>query len=260
MATLAVIPARGGSKGIPRKNLCLVAGKPLLAHTILAARAARHLTRLVVSTDDEEIAAVAQRYGAEVVRRPAAIAGDTASSEAAVLHVLDHLRADEGYEPELTVLLQCTAPLTRAEDIDGTVVALARADADSALAVTPFYHFLWQLEGAGSTAVGINHDPRVRQRRQDLCPQFLETGAVYVMRTAVFRHAKHRFCGRTVIHVMPSDRCLEIDEPLHLRIAELLLREQERRCPDQALPETVVRPVSDLIAHRLEQRVERKGC
>jgi N-acylneuraminate cytidylyltransferase len=218
LQTLAIIPARGGSKGIPRKNVLPLGGKPLLAHTIHAARAASRVTRVLVSTDDDEIAEVALRYGAEVVRRPPELAGDTASSEAALLHALDALLEGEGYAPDLLVFLQCTSPLTAPEDIDGTVAALIDAQADSALAVTAFHYFLWSQDG--DEARGVNHDKRVRLMRQQREPEYLETGAVYVMRTAGFRAARHRFFGKTVLFDTPVERRLEIDEPEDFRIAE----------------------------------------
>ncbi|MGB2822162.1 MAG: acylneuraminate cytidylyltransferase family protein, partial [Phycisphaerae bacterium] len=174
---LAVIPARGGSKGIPRKNVLRLAGKPLIAHTIEQALGSRIVTRLVVSTDDEEISQVSLSCGAEVVRRPAQISGDEASSEAALLHVLEHLRETEDYRPDLLVFLQCTSPLTLAEDIDGTVEALRKQEADTALAVAPFHYFLWKT-GPNGHAAGINHDPSVRLLRQQREAQFIETGAV----------------------------------------------------------------------------------
>ena len=239
---LAAIPARGGSKGIPRKNILPLAGKPLIAHTIEQAHRAANVTRVAVSTDDPEIAAVSGRYGAEVIRRPAEISGDGASSESALLHALDHLREAEQYEPDIVVFLQCTSPLTLAEDIDGTVGALLGRNADSALAVTPFHYFLWR-ENEDGNAHGINHHKSVRPLRQEREPQFLETGAIYVMRTAAFREARHRFFGRTAMYVMPPERCLEIDEPVDLRIAELLMRERRQGDKLQGLP----RPVAALI-------------
>lgn len=225
MNTIAMIPARGGSKGIPRKNLQPLAGKPLVAHTIEQARAAHTIDRVLVSTDDAEIGAVAQHYGAEVIWRPATISGDTASSEAALLHALDALQQSEGAAPELVVFLQCTSPLTRAADIDGAVHALLAEEADTALAVTPFHYFLWQQDEQGN-AVGVNHDKAVRLLRQQRAPQYRETGAVYVMRTAGFRQAKHRFFGKTALYIMPAERCLEIDEPFDLQMAEWLLQRQ----------------------------------
>jgi N-acylneuraminate cytidylyltransferase len=243
--TLAIIPARGGSKGIPRKNVLPLAGLPLVAHTIRAAQAAARVGRIIVSTDDAEIGAVAQQYGAEVVWRPAEISGDAASSEAALLHVLDQLEAREGRLPEITVFLQCTSPLTAPEDIDGTLAALQDAGADSAVAVTPFHYFLWrEVDGL---AQGINHDKMVRPLRQAREPQYLETGAVYVMRTAGFRAARHRFFGQTVLYVTPGERRLEIDEPVDFEIAAArlaaLAAEGARRGARAVLP----RPVAGLV-------------
>ena len=242
MEILVIIPARGGSKGIPRKNVRLLAGKPLIAHTIEHARQASSSSRVVVSTNDPEIAAVSDQYGAEVVWRPLQISGDTASSESALLHALDFLENAEGYRPDLVVFLQCTSPLTLPEDMDGTVQALLDENADSALAVTSFHYFLWRRDEHGD-AVGISHDKRVRPLRQQRETQFLETGAVYVMRTEGFRKAKHRFFGKTALYVMPPERCLEIDEPVDFQIAEVLLREREKDRKAQALPD----PVSALV-------------
>ena len=235
---LALIPARGGSKGIPRKNVLALAGKPLVAYSIEAAQQSRYVTRVVVSTDDPEIGDVAKGYGAEVVWRPAEISGDTASSESALLHALNHLEQVEGYEPDLLVFLQCTSPLTLPEDIDGTVEVLLAQGADSALAVTPFHYFLWKSDRNGD-ATGINHDKGIRLRRQDQEPQFLETGAVYVMRAHGFQETKHRFFGKTGLYVMAPERCLEIDEPEDLRVAEVLLLQQGRQRILQKIPDTV---------------------
>src|SRR5512147_2780930 len=172
MVTVAIIPARGGSKGIPRKNVRLLAGKPLIAHNLIQLQHSRYVTRVVVSTDDAEIAAAAQQYGAQVVWRPAEISGDHASSESALLHALEHLHTTEGYQPDLLAFLQCTSPLTLAVDIDGTIQALLEQEADSALAVTPFHYFLWRQEPGGD-ATGINHQKTCRPLRQEREPQYL---------------------------------------------------------------------------------------
>lgn len=252
MQTLAIIPARGGSKGIPRKNVLPLGGKPLIAHTIAAARAASRVDRVVVSTDDDEIAAVAIRYGAEVVRRPASLASDTASSEVALLHTLDVLRADEHYAPDLLVFLQCTSPLTAPEDIDGTVAALIDGHADSALAVTAFHYFLWAGDEGGS-ARGVNHDKGVRLMRQQRTPEYLETGAVYAMKTDGFRAARHRFFGKTVLFDTPVERRLEIDEPEDFRIAEERITRLSR--PPASLPPRVSALVMDFDGVLTDDRV-----
>jgi YrbI family 3-deoxy-D-manno-octulosonate 8-phosphate phosphatase len=253
MRCCAVIPARGGSKGIVGKNLRVVGGKPLIAHTILAARAARRVDKVVVSTDDPAIAAVSSAYGAEIVWRPAELATDTAASEAALLHALDSL-AQHGYQPQLLAFLQCTSPLTLAEDIDGTIGALIERGADSALAVATFHYFLWRNSAAG--AVAINHDKRVRPRRQDREPEFIETGAVYAMRVAGFKAARHRFFGDTVLYEMPAERVCEIDESVDLEVAEVLLRQRARGHELSLLPRTIDALVMDFDGVLTDNRVQ----
>jgi CMP-N-acetylneuraminic acid synthetase len=234
-SVVAVIPARGGSKGLPRKNVLPLGGRPLIAHTIAAAREAVRVGRVVVSTDDAEIAAVARRCGAEVVDRPAELAGDTAGSEAALLHALDVLERQEGYRPSLLVFLQCTSPLTSAEDIDGTIATLIDEGADTAVSVTPFHYFLWRRDGDGA-GVGINHDKAVRPLRQQREPQYVETGAIYVMKVEGFLRAKHRFFGATALHVTPAERRWEVDEPVDLIVAAALMAERDRRGVLDLLP------------------------
>src|SRR5262245_16604424 len=140
---IAVIPARGGSKGIPRKNVKLLAGKPLLAHPILHAKHAPAVTRIVVSTDDEEIVAVSREWGAEVVPRPPEISGDRASSESALLHTLDYLKRKEGYEPNLVLFLQATSPLRAPHDIPRAIGTLKREGADSLFSACRVEGFTW---------------------------------------------------------------------------------------------------------------------
>lgn len=233
---LALIPARGGSKSLPRKNVLPLAGMPLIAHTIRAAKAASLVTRVVVSTEDAEIATIARRFGAEVIDRPIDLATDEASSEAALLHALEYLEATEGYHPSILCFLQCTSPLTAPEDIDGVLTAMITAKADTALAVTRFHYFVWRQDEAGD-AVGVNHDKSVRLRRQDREPEFLETGAVYAMSAAKFRVARHRFFGDSVFHEMPASRVLEVDDPDDFVAAALRLK-TDHKIPSQ-LPSTI---------------------
>lgn len=219
---LAVIPARGGSVGLSRKNILHIAGKPLIAWTIEAALKSENIGRLVVSTDDMEIAQVSRQSGADVIARPEEISGHTASSEDALLHTLAYLAKNEGFRPDVLVLLQCTSPLTLTEDIDGTISLVLKKGADSALAVAPFHYFLWERASDGHVK-GVNHDMHIRLPRQQRENQFIETGAVYAMRVEGFLQAKHRFFGKTAVHVTPIERCLEIDDSTDARLAEALL-------------------------------------
>jgi N-acylneuraminate cytidylyltransferase len=251
---VAIIPARGGSKAIPRKNVRLLTGKPLIAYTIEHAQQARAVDRVVVSTDDPGIGAVAEEYEAEVIWRPTEISGDTAQSELALLHVLDRLEETEGYEPDLIVFLQCTSPFTLPEDIDGTVRVLLDEDADSALAVTPFHRFLWRCDQDGNV-LSINHDKHIRKMRQQQDPQYLETGSVYVMRSKGFKQARHRFFGKTAMYVMRPERCLEIDEPIDFRIAEVLMREHQEQQKLALLPDAIGAVILDFDGVLTDNRV-----
>ncbi|MGV9568633.1 cytidylyltransferase domain-containing protein, partial [Streptomyces nigra] len=226
----AVIPARGGSKGVPAKNLAPVGGVPLVARAVRACRASRLVTDVVVSTDDRAIAEAARQAGAEVVLRPAAIAGDTATSEAAVLHALDTHEALHGAPVDVVLLVQCTSPFLVRDDIEKVAAAVAENGADTAVTVAPFHGFVWREteetdasgESTGGGGHGVNHDPSHRPRRQDRPEDFLETGAAYAMDAAGFRKHGHRFFGRTELVRTDPARVLEIDDPHDLARARAL--------------------------------------
>lgn len=218
---LAIIPARGGSKGIPKKNIIPLAGLPLIGHNLKAAKNSEYIDRVVVSTDSTEIAATAKKFGAEVCLRPDRISGDFSSSEEALLHVLETLKNQEEYVPDIVVFMQCTSPLTTTDDIDGMVKKFLEKDADSALSVTPFHYYVWEEENG--VAHGVNHDNQSRVMRQERRNQFLENGALYVMKTKGFVEHKFRFFGKTIMYEMPLERSFEIDEPIDLSIAESMM-------------------------------------
>jgi YrbI family 3-deoxy-D-manno-octulosonate 8-phosphate phosphatase len=212
---VAVIPARGGSKGVPGKNVAEVGGVALVARAVRAALESSLVSRVVVSTDDLDIAAAARRAGAEIAVRPPELAGDTATSESAVLHALDSLEGAD--EHDIVLLVQCTSPFLTAEDLDAVAAPLLADDADSAFTAARSHGFLWHPDGTG-----VNHDPSGRPRRQDRPVELLETGAAYAMRVANLRAHAHRFVGRIrPVEVDPA-RTLEIDEPADLERARLL--------------------------------------
>ncbi|MEN3586461.1 acylneuraminate cytidylyltransferase [Streptomyces sp. ZYX-F-203] len=218
---LAVVPARGGSKGVPGKNVAPVGGVPLVARAVRACREAPLVTDVVVSTDDPAVAAAAREAGAEVVTRPPAIAGDTATSEAAVSHALDTYEAARGTPVDVVLLVQCTSPFLTAEDVDAVARAVAEGDAETAVTVAPFHGFLWRAATEGG-AHGVNHDKSSRPRRQDRPQDLLETGAAYAMDAAGFREHGHRFFGRTDPVLTDPARVLEIDDPHDLARARAL--------------------------------------
>ena len=223
MEILAIIPARGGSKGIPNKNIQNVGGIPLVVRTINAALKSKLINKIIVSTDDNRIADVAIDNGVEVVKRPSNISGDTASSELALLDTLMQIKNRDNYVPEIIVFLQCTSPFTVLDDIDGTINSLVSNDADCALAVTKFDHFLWKYDKNKDSLIGVNHDEKKQRKcRQELSTQYLETGSVYVMKTKEFIKYKKRFFGRIAYHVIPKHRVFEIDEPVDLTISNFI--------------------------------------
>jgi len=247
MECLAVIPARGGSKGIPNKNIRILAGKPLIAHSIEQALQSKVINKVVVSTDSPEIGAISNQCGAEVIWRPDDISGDKASSEGALLHVLETLRNRDNYEPDIMVFLQCTSPLTITEDIDGTIKALLSDNADTALSVAPFHYYLWRLDAdtrGNINAIGINHNKQSRPLRQEREPQYIETGAVYVMRVQGFLQTRHRFFGKTSLYIMPNSRRLEIDDLVDLKTAEVLMQDRKK---SQIVREKLPHPIHALI-------------
>ncbi|MFE6690362.1 cytidylyltransferase domain-containing protein [Streptomyces sp. NPDC057743] len=239
---VAVIPARGGSKGVPAKNLAAVGGVPLVARAVRACRSARLVTDVVVSTDDAGIAAAARAAGALVIRRPGEIAGDTATSEAAVRHAMDSYEAEQGRPVKAVLLVQCTSPFLTGEDIDAVAAAVVEGGADSALTVAPFHGFVWRDAEAADPGVsapdggrGVNHDKSFRPRRQDRPQDLLETGAAYAMDAAGFRASGHRFFGRTELVRTDPARVLEIDDPHDLARARALAPLLDAARPD-ALP------------------------
>lgn len=215
----AVIPARGGSRGVPGKNLRLVAGVPLVERAIHAALRVPEITKVIVSTDNAEIGARAAHSGAVVSWRPAELATDTATSESALRHVLHSVSDDP---PKVIAMLQCTSPVIPTRPLGGAVRRVLADDADVVFSAAPDHGFYWRLNSAG-LAVAVGHDAGHRPRRQDREPQFRETGAFYVMRTTGFIAAGIRFFGRVKLEPVPSWTALEIDGLSDLELANRLV-------------------------------------
>jgi N-acylneuraminate cytidylyltransferase len=219
---LTIIPARGGSKGIRGKNIRPLAGKPLLAHTIEQAQATPLINRIIVSTDNADIAQVARQYGAEVIWRPAAISGDTASSESALLHTLDYLLDNEAYEPDLVVFLQCTSPLRRPHDIDQAIQTLIEQEADSLVSVVPVVVWLWRMvEGQPRS---FNYDYQQRLRRQERPLEYNENGSIYIFKPWVLRQFNNRLGGKITLYEMDEWSNIDIETLADLKLAEWVMQ------------------------------------
>jgi CMP-N,N'-diacetyllegionaminic acid synthase len=198
---LGVIPARGGSKGVPRKNIRTVAGKPLIAWTIEAALASRLMTRCVVSTEDAEIAEVAQRHGADVLRRPESLATDEASTVVVLQHAIDEIPA------ETVVSLNPTSPIRRAGLIDVCIQRFRELRAETLGTVHHDYSYEYG---------------QVMGRRQEIQPRLVDNGNVYVLSADAVRAG--RWIGRQIATVETTrEEGIEIDEPFDLWLAEQVL-------------------------------------
>lgn len=222
---VGLIPARGGSKGIPRKNIADCAGKPLLAWTCEAALGSRRLARTLLSTDSEEIAAVGRTCGVEVpFLRPAAIAADDSSSLDVMVHALDWLEAS-GDQADALVLLQPTSPLRTARHIDEAVELFVARKADCVVSVLEVPHRLHprSLMREEDGRLVAYQDGETVTRRQDLPALWARNGpAVLVVGTAILRQGSF-YAGRTVGYPMPPRDSLDIDLPSDLELAGLLL-------------------------------------
>jgi CMP-N,N'-diacetyllegionaminic acid synthase len=234
-SVLAIIPARGGSKGIPRKNLVCLAGRPLLGYTIEHAQQAASVTRIVVSTDSPEIGEFAAANSAEVVWRPPEISGDTASSESALLHVLGELERIEKYTPQLIVFLQATSPLRRPCHIEESIGQFDREGADSLFSAYRLHGFLWRAtEGNPSP---LSYDFQRRPRRQEAPEDLVENGAIYLMKHWVIKRLGCRLGGRVSVYRMPADDSLQVDEPKDLPLIEHLLDLRKREVEGVGRPD-----------------------
>jgi len=224
---LAIIPARGGSKGIPRKNVRLLCGKPLIAYTIEAALSSKLIDRVVVSTEDKEIAKVSKKYGAEVIRRPPELAQDDTPSLPVYQHAIRHLEKMEDYRPEIIVILQPTSPLRIAEDIDRAIEKFLETGYDSIVSVCEAEHLPhWMYTLAGNKLKPIIKDRENVTRRQDAPKVYRLNGAVYITSRDIIMK-ENRVLGRdTRAHIMPLERSIDIDTALDLKLAELLIRRE----------------------------------
>jgi len=226
---IAVIPARSGSKGLPGKNILLLAGKPLIAHTIEAARTAHSIQRVLVSTESPEIAQIARQYGAEVpFLRPPELALDETPTLPVLQHVLSQLQALEGCAPEVIVLLQPTSPLRVAADIDRAVIMLEQTQADSVVSLCVADHHPASMKRVeqGRVLPFLDDAPEC-VRRQDLPPVYRLNGAIYATRRRVLLET-NRILGRdTRALIMDADSSVDIDTPLDLKVATLIMQERQ---------------------------------
>ncbi|MBI2108802.1 MAG: acylneuraminate cytidylyltransferase family protein [Parcubacteria group bacterium] len=215
---LAIIPARGGSKGIPGKNIKLLAGKPLIAYSIEAAKNSRFVNRVVVSTDYKDIAEVAEKYGAEVIMRPKELAEDKTPMDPVLKHVVEFLENEEGYTPDAVVLLQPTSPLRTAKHLDEAIEKFLEGDFDTIISVEVNKNPRHEIR-EGKYLVPSFKKIENRDKRE---PSYIENGAIYISKTDLIKNGKIRG-ERIGHHEMDRYSSIDIDEPIDFEIVERLL-------------------------------------
>jgi len=220
--TLAVVAARGGSKGIPLKNLIDICGKPLIAWTVMQAAAARGVDVVAVSSDSDQILAAAEAAGAVGVRRPEAISGDLDSSESAWLHALEQLDGKLG-PFERIVALQATSPIREPSDIEKALEAFEREKLDSLLSVCEVEdYFNWRIGANGPEP--INYDYHNRRMRQQIEKRYLENGSFYVLIPSLLRQQKNRLGGKIGFHLMERHKMFQIDRMEDIKLCAAIMQ------------------------------------
>ena len=217
---VAIIPARGGSKGIPRKNVLDFCGKPLIAWTIIQALETPEIDAVYVTSDNQEILSVATQYGARTIERPADIAGDTATSESAVQHALGVIGSDQ----EAVLMLEVTSPLRKRDDFSRCVRQFRNDQWDSCFAGALLEDFLIWRNGGDGGLESINYDWKNRGIRQNREPDFVENGSIYMFRPEILLNDDNRFGGKLGVFLIDFWQSFELDEPQDWQLVENLFR------------------------------------
>ena len=224
---LALIPARGGSKGLPKKNIMLFNGLPLIAHTIIAAIKSKKVSQVVISTDSEEIANIARQYDARIpFMRPDTLAEDNSIANDAYIYTIDRLNSEFNESYKEFVILQPTSPLRNSMDIDNAINLFFKKGADSVVSCTEMNHPpLWALRLNKNNELQPYFDNEsLELNRQELEPAFSPNGAIVVLRYATFKSRKSFFTNNTFGYNMPIDRSVDIDTLQDFKYAEMIAK------------------------------------
>jgi N-acylneuraminate cytidylyltransferase/CMP-N,N'-diacetyllegionaminic acid synthase len=225
---VCVIPARGGSKGVPRKNIKPLAGKPLIAYTIEQSLQSEYIDRTIVSTEDKEIADISRKYGAEVpFMRPDVLAGDQVATVDVLLHAIKWLEEEDKYNFEILVLLHTTTPLRTVIDIDACIDLLVSSEAGNVFSVTeahrnPYFNIV-EADNNGIATLAKKGDFTTRQSAPKVYDM---NSSIYVWWKDILKSEKKIFLKNSLIYIMPKERSLDIDDNLDFKIAEFLITDQ----------------------------------
>jgi CMP-N,N'-diacetyllegionaminic acid synthase len=223
---LGIITARGGSKGLPEKNIIPVLDKPLIAYTIEAALKSEMISKTIVSSDDDEILEISKYYGAEVLKRPYEFAQDTSSSEDAIYHVLKTLKSS-GEEFDIFVLLQPTSPLRDSDDVDNAISIMLNNKASAVISVVnigvkPFKSYYLNQDGF---LQGVHSNKSPNMRRQELPDAYLANGAIYATYVDDFLQSKSLIPDRSIPYLMSNEKSIDIDVIEDVEIVEKRIKE-----------------------------------
>lgn len=219
MKVLGVIPARGGSKSIPLKNIKLLGGKPLIYYTIKSAQTSGVFNKLVVSSDSEEILSVARRFDVEVIKRPTEFATDTSRTEEALIHAIEYLKVKESFSPDIVVTIEPTAPFRSVQTIQKTIQAFSDSKIDSAMAVLETRSCYGKIID-GAFDYLIKNQPRRRQERE---PLYQESGTIYATRRDTLLEKKSVLGNRIAPIIVPEIEAVDINESIDFELAEFYM-------------------------------------
>ena len=226
MNVVSIIPARGGSKGIPRKNIKLLNKNPVISYSIEASNSCGLINNTIVSTEDDEISKISNEWGANIIKRPDELAEDTSSSIDVILHVLDYLEDNDSL-PDLFVLLQPTSPLRTSEDIENSINLFLESDCDSLVSVCKLNHqSLLNFSLNDDYLVQNNNENFFNCRRQDLPTYYELNGAIYITTPEYIRKNKSFYGDKTIPYIMPKERSVDLDTFFDFKLVEFLLKDR----------------------------------
>lgn len=216
MKIISIIPARGGSKGVPKKNIKRFLNKPLISHSIEYSQSSKKIIQTYVSTDDLEIKKISEEHNVKVIDRPKEISGDTATTESAVEHVLQNIK----FKPDIVVLLQPTSPLRPLNSLEKAINHFIDNNYDSLLSISPTHNFIWNIS---NNIAHPRYDYIKRPRRQDLNEKdinYIENGSLYIFKYSNFMKYKNRLGGKIGYIIFEEKYAMEIDTKLDFLILE----------------------------------------
>lgn len=225
MKILAIIPARGGSKGIPKKNIKKLNGKPLISYSIEEALKSNFINKVVVSSENEDIEKISKSYGAETIKRPKNLAKDDSLTIDTVFHSLDYLEENQNYVPDIIILLQPTSPLREVEDIENSINSFIDNECNALVSVNLYNHSpCLSLRMKNGYLCPLFKENYLNNRRQDFPEIFRPNGAIYILKPETLKKYKTFYPNKTIPYVMPAEKSVDIDSMQDWKLAEYFLK------------------------------------